>query len=86
MRTTDDREIRPETHERFQGEQLFERAAFAKDMKRVSQHDYGNGLPKIASSFGFKKTSASRKWIKATAAKIEELQKRDQRPFDIRAP
>ncbi len=40
---------------------------------------------KIANSFGFKKSSVSRRWIKATAGKIEELQKRSLKEMDIRA-
>ena len=42
-------------------------------------------MQKIASSFGFKKSSVSRKWIKSTAKKIEELQKRSLKEMDIRA-
>lgn len=78
-------EVSLKTYETFQNPELFEQATFTEGLKRVSQRDYEKGLPKIASSFGFKKSSISRKWIKATAAKIEELQKRDLKPLDVRA-
>jgi transposase-like protein len=85
VRSKDGKEVRLETYLNFQDEKPFEQAAFAEGMKRVSQRDYEKGLPKIANSFGFKKSSVSRKWIKATAAKIEELQTRDLHAMDIRA-
>ncbi len=73
VRSKDGAEVRLKTYDMFQNPELFEKAAFTEGLKRVSQRDYEKGLPKIASSFGFKKSSVSRKWIKATAAKIEEL-------------
>ena len=85
VRSKDGREVPLSTYEAFQDERPLERAAFAEGIKRVSQRDYEKGLTKIANSFGFKKSSVSRKWIKATSAKLEELQKRDLRLLDIRA-
>ncbi len=58
---------------------------FTEGIKKVSQRDYEKGVSKIANSFGFKKSSVSRKWIKTTAKKIEELQKRSLKEMDIRA-
>jgi putative transposase len=54
-------------------------------LKRVAQRDYKKGVQQIASSFGFTKSSVSRKWIKATAKKLEDLQKRSLKEMDIRA-
>lgn len=78
-------EIRLKTYEDFQDPRLFEQAVFAEGLKKVSQRDYKKGIQKIASSFGFAKSNVSRKWIKATAQKIEDLQKRSLKEMDIRA-
>lgn len=78
-------EVPLKTYEDFQDPRLFDRAVFTEGLKRVSQRDYEKGVMKIANSFGFKKSSVSRRWIKATAGKIEELQKRSLKEMDIRA-
>lgn len=78
-------EVPLKTYEDFQDPERFDQAVFTEGLKRVSQRDYAKGVTKIASSFGFKKSSVSRRWIKATAKKIEELQKRPLAEMDIRA-
>jgi transposase-like protein len=78
-------EVKLETYEQFQDPKHFHQAVFTEGLKKVSQRDYQKGVQKIASSFGFKKSSISRKWIYATAKKIEELQKRSLKEMDIRA-
>jgi putative transposase len=85
VRGKDGREVALKTYEAFQDPRLFEQAVFNEGLKRVSQRDYEKGITKIASSFGFKKSTVSKRWLKATAKKIEELQERDLRPFGIRA-
>jgi transposase-like protein len=78
-------EIKLETYQQFQEPELFDRAVFTEGIKKVSQRDYEKGVKKIANSFGFTKSSVSRRWIKATAKKVEELQKRSIVEMDIRA-
>ena len=78
-------EVKLQTYEDFQDPKLFEQAVFTEGIKRVSQRDYERGVSKIANSFGFKKSQVSKRWVKATAKKIEELQERDLKPMDIRA-
>ncbi|MBK7889873.1 MAG: transposase [Bdellovibrionales bacterium] len=78
-------EIKIQTYEDFQDPRLFDQAVFTEGIKRVSQRDYQKGVSKIASSFGFKKSKISKRWINATAKKIEQLQNRDLKPMDIRA-
>jgi putative transposase len=78
-------EVPLKTYEDFQDPRLFDQAVFTEGLKRVSQRDYEKGVMKIANSFGFKKSSVSRRWIKATAGKIDELQKRSLTAMDIRA-
>ena len=85
VRSKVDGEVPLKTFEDFQDPRLFDQAVFTEGLKRVSQGDYEKGVTKIANSFGFKKSSVSRRWIKATANKIEELQKRSLVEMDIRA-
>lgn len=85
VRSKEGTEVALRTYEEFQDPALFDQAVFIEGLKRVSQRDYEKGLPKIANSFGIKKSSVSRKWIKATAKKLEELQGRSLDKLDIRA-
>lgn len=85
VRGKDGREVPLKTYEEFQDPRLFEQAVFKEGLKRVSQRDYEKGVTKIANSFGFKKSTISRRWVKATAKKIEELQSRDLKLLGIRA-
>ncbi len=85
VRAKDGNEVSLQTYRDFQDPQLFNQAVFAEGIKKVSQRDYQKGVQKIANSFGFTKSSVSRKWIKTTAKKIEELQKRSLKEMDIRA-
>jgi transposase-like protein len=43
----------------------------------VSQRDYERGVEKIGGSFGFKKSTVSRAWKRATQKQLEELMTRD---------
>ncbi len=79
------KEVNLKTYEDFQDPKIFQQNVFAEGLKKVSQRDYQKGLPKIAASFGFSKSSVSRKWIKATAKKLEEFQNRSLKEMDIRA-
>jgi putative transposase len=85
VRSKQGQEIGIKTYQDFQDPRLFNQAVFTEGMKKVSQRDYELGVSKIASSFGFKKSSVSRRWVKATANKVIELQKRSLRELDIRA-
>ena len=79
------KEVKLQTYEDFQDPKMFEQKVFAEGLKKVSQRDYEQGLSTIANSFGFKKSSVSRKWINATAKKLDELQNRSLTELDIRA-
>lgn len=79
------KEVPLKIYEQFQDPKLFEQQVFAEGLKKVSQRDYEKGLSTIAGSFGFKKSSVSRKWIKSTAKKLDELQNRSLKELDIRA-
>lgn len=83
--TSTGQEVSLKTYEQFQDPRLFNQAVFTEGLKRVSQRDYQKGISKIASSFGFKKSSVSRRWINATAKKLENLQGRSIKEMSIRA-
>lgn len=85
VRSKNGKEVQLETYQQFQDPKLFNQAVFTEGLKKVSQRDYASGVQKIANSFGFTKSSVSRKWINATAKKIEELQTRSLKEMDIRA-
>lgn len=85
VRSKDGREVKLQIYEDFQNPQPFEQAVFNEGIKRVSQRDYEKGVSKIANSFGFKKSQVSKRWVRATAKKIEDLQKRDLSHLGIRA-
>ncbi|MEW6058275.1 MAG: transposase [Bdellovibrionota bacterium] len=72
-----------QTYARFQDSSTFDRAVFNEGLKRVSQRDYKQGLPQIASSFGFSKSQVSRSWVRSTEKKFLELSQRDLKPLDI---
>lgn len=85
VRSRDGSEVNLQIYQDFQDPSRFEEAVFVEGIKRVSQRDYAKGVSKIASSFGFKKSQVSKRWVKATSKKIEELQNRDLSSLDIRA-
>ncbi len=85
VRSKNKTEINLQTYQDFQNPKLFDQAVFTEGIKKVSQRDYQKGVSKIANSFGFTKSSVSRKWVNTTAKKIEELQNRSLKELDIRA-
>jgi hypothetical protein len=76
-------EIVPEAYAKFQNPRLFEQSVFVDGMKHVSQRDFAKGLPLVAASFGVSKSAVSRRWINATAKKLDELMERDLTAMDI---
>lgn len=65
-----------ETYKRFQDPKLFDQQVFQEGLRRVSQRDYAQGLPKIAASFGLSKSKVSRSWVKTTEKQLETLRTR----------
>lgn len=78
-------EVDLKTYERFQDPSHFDEAVFTDGMRHVSQRDYKKGIKQIANSFGFSKSSVSKRWINATKEKLDELMNRDLKPFKIKA-
>ena len=79
------RELAIDTYSRFQDPALFDDAVFSEGLKRVSQRDFEQGLPKIAASFGVSKSAVSRSWIRTTQKQVEQLLSRDLGPLRITA-
>lgn len=77
VRDRQEREVPLKTYEEFQDPRIFEESAFRRGMMHVSQRDFGKGTEKIAGAFGFKKSTVSKHWKKATEKKLWELQSRD---------
>lgn len=77
------REVPLQTYDTFQNPNTFDEAIFQEGIKGVSQRDYERGLPKIAASFGIKKSSISRRWINSTTKQLEQLLNRNLSALDI---
>ena len=65
-----------QTYAEFQNPAKFDQQVFQEGLRRVSQRDYAKGLPKIAASFGFSKSTVSRSWVKGTEKQLEKLRTR----------
>ncbi len=72
-----------ETYESFQDKNAFDEHVFIEGLKKVSQRDYEKGLPTLANSFGFKKSTVSKAWIRSTTKRLDELMNRDISAMDI---
>ncbi|MGK5089826.1 transposase [Bdellovibrionota bacterium FG-2] len=75
--TTTGQEIPLETYKRFQNPAMFDQSVFQDGIRHVSQRDYEAGVQQIAASFGVKKSSVSRRWIKSTKKEVEKLLTRE---------
>lgn len=71
------------TYARFQDPAGFKQQVFQEGLRHVSQRDYEKGLPKVAASFGFSKSTVSRAWVKSTQKQLERLQNRDLKNLGI---
>lgn len=76
-------EVQIPIYERFKDTSVLEKHVIVEGLKKVSQRDHNQGLPKIAGSFGFTKSSVSRRWIKATEGQLKELNERKLADLDI---
>ena len=72
-----------QTYADFQNPAKFDSQVFQEGIRRVSQRDYAKGLPKIAASFGFSKSTVSRSWVKGTEKQLERLRTRSLKGLGI---
>lgn len=71
------REVVLSSYERYRDPSVFEEKVFQDGLRHVSQRDYERGVEKIGGSFGFKKSTVSAAWKKATKKQLEQLMTRD---------
>jgi transposase-like protein len=71
------KEILLKKYQTFQNPEVFDRAVFQDGLRKISQRDYSQGVSKISSSFGFAKSSVSRRYTKTLENKLKELNERD---------
>lgn len=70
-------EVKLASYERYRDPKIFDEKVFQEGLRRVTQRDFERGVEKIGGSFGFKKSTVSRGWKRATKKQLEELMTRD---------
>lgn len=78
-----DKEVRLPSYERLQHPGLIDEMALKRVMKGLSQRDYEEAAVQIPSTFGIKKNSVSRRFIKASGKKLREFLERDLSGYDF---
>ena len=68
---------------RLQQPGVIEEMAFKRVLNGVSQANYREAALSVPETFGISRDSVSKKWIRASAKKLETLQTRDLRGYDI---
>lgn len=68
---------------RLQSPQVIEEAALNRVINGISQRKYEKAVLSVPETFGIKRGSISKKWIRASARKMRELMDRDLSGYDI---
>ena len=76
-------EVRLQSYERLQDPQLIDHLALTRVIRGMSQSDYEEAAIHAPETFGIKKTSVCRRFIRASAKKLKEFMKRDLSQHDI---
>lgn len=76
-------EVELASYERYRAPGIFDEKVFQEGLRHVSQRDYERGVEKIGGSFGFKRSTVSRAWKRATQKQLEELMTRSLSPMKI---
>jgi putative transposase len=76
-------EVQLKAYERLQSPQVIEDMALARVINGMSQRDYAKAAVSVPETFGIKKTSVCRRFIRASGKKLKELLERDLRSHDI---
>jgi transposase-like protein len=76
-------EIQLATYERLQSSQRLDDMALSRVMYGMSQRNYEKAATHVPETFGIKKTSVCRKFIKASGKKLKEFMERDLSGYDI---
>lgn len=76
-------EVRLKSYERLQDPRHLDELALARVINGVSQSKYERAAEQVPETFGIKKSSVSRKFIRASAKRLEEFLNRDLSRHDI---
>lgn len=76
VRAVSQGEVSLAAYEKSRDPKVFDERVFQDGLRHVSQRDYGKGVEKIGGSFGFKKSTVSTAWKRATKKELEKLQTR----------
>lgn len=76
-------EVRLKSYEHFQSPQVIDERVFAQVLHGISTRDYEKASEKVAETFGIRKSSISKKFIKISSQKLKELNERDLSGDDI---
>jgi transposase-like protein len=76
-------EVQLKAYERLQSPQTIDDMALARVINGMSQRDYAKAAVSVPETFGIKKTSVCRRFIRASGKKLKELFERDLSQHDI---
>lgn len=76
-------EVQLKAYERLQSPQVIDDMALARVINGMSQRDYVKAAVSVPETFGIKKTSVCRRFIRASGKKLKELLERDLSSHDI---
>ncbi len=71
------------TYERLQSPQVIDDMALSRVIHGMSQRNYEQAAIQVPQTFGIKKTSVCRRFIRASAKKLREFMERDLSGYDI---
>lgn len=71
------------TYERLQNPQMLDDMALSRVIHGMSQRNYERAATHVPETFGIKKTSICRRFIRASAKKLKEFMERDLSGYDI---
>lgn len=76
-------EVSLKSYERLQSPQLVDAMALSRVIHGMSQRNYEKAAVHVPETFGIKKTSVCRRFIRASAKKLREFTERDLSGYDI---
>lgn len=76
-------EVRLKSYERLQNPHTVDEKAFSRVLNGISQGKYQRAVEHVAETFGISKSSISKKFIRASAKRLEEFLNRDLSGHDI---
>lgn len=76
-------EIALESYQRLQEPGVVNEAAFQRVLKGISQRQYEEAAIRVPATFGIKRNSVSKRFIKASGKKLRGFLERDLKPYDF---